>query len=153
MIYRTKRMTIPEYKEKKEIYELLGYKEVSYKEKGIYAIVKMSLDKKTKHYIELRMLERQVYRKGPPFFPIILFVVASFLCLSAFVISLSIALKDKVPFNLNANAIGWLLPSFAFLAACVIYTGFYFSINKSILEKGKLTKEEVKEIATKIISK
>lgn len=153
MIYKKKKMTIPEYKEKKEIFALLGYKEIDYKEKGIYAIVNFSLDNDSKHYRELRQLEHQIYRKGPPFFPIILFVIIAFSLLSAFVIVLADSYKNYVSFDLTKNALGFLLPAFAFLFATVIYTYFYFKINKILIEKDKTTKEQLKELVDKINSK
>jgi len=153
MIVKKRKMTIPEYREKKEIYELFGYKEEKYEEKGIYAYVTFSIDENGKHYLELRKLEQQLYRKGPPFFPIILFVACAFILLSLFVIYLAISIKDGTKFALEANAVGYLLPAFLFLSGCVLYTYFYFSINKKILEKGKPTKEQIIEMVNKIKSK
>lgn len=153
MIIKHKKLTIPEYRERKEIFELLGYEEISYKEKGTKAIVTLQIDESTKHYQELVKLERQIYRKGPPFFPIILFVVGSFVLLSMFVIFLAISWKDKTTFDIDAYAIGLLLPAFLSLLGCVIYTYFYFSINRFLLDKGKISKDQIKEMVNKIKNK
>ena len=153
MIYKKKRMTIPEYREKKEMYALLGYKEESYEEKGIYAHIVLSIDEDSKHFKQLQELERQIYRKGPPFFPIILFVVIAFTLLSIFVILLANSYKTYTSFNLVGNAVGFLVPAFIFLFATVVYTYFYFKINRALIEKGKTTKEQLKELVDKINSK
>jgi len=146
-------MSIPEYREKKEIYEILGYKEIKYVEKNYYAHVTFSYDENAKHYDEIRKIEADLNRKGPPFFPIILFVAAAFVFLSIFVILLAISLKDKTQFNIVGNSLGFLLPAFACLTSCVVYTYFYFSINKRILDKGKMSKEEIKTLVESLNKK
>lgn len=150
MITKTKRMTIPEYRERKEIYELLGYKEVSYKEKGIHCFVKMEIDNNNKYYGKMMNLEHQIYRKGPPFFPIFIFIGLSFALLSTFVILLAQSWRDKTTFDLTTNALIFLLPAFASLLGTVIYTYFYFGINKQIVESKTLSKEEIKVLVNHI---
>lgn len=153
MVRKTKRFSIPEYREKKEIFTLLGYKEIAYEEKGIRCKVTFELDNTDKNYLKLRQLEREIYRKGPPFFPIILFVVGAFVFLSIFVLILATNLKDGVKFDLNGNAIGLLLPAFSLLLACVIYTYVYFEINKKILSKTLTNKEEIIKLIKEITNK
>lgn len=153
MIYKKRKMTIPQYREKKELFELFGYKEESYEEKGIYAYVTLSIDENSKNYASLRKLENQIYRKGPPFFPIILFVAVAFILLSFFVIYLAISIKDKTPFDLVSYSFGFLFPAFACLLGCVIYTYFYFSINRRLVEKGQLTKEQIIDLVNNFKNK
>ena len=153
MVVVKKKFTIPEYREKKEIYEALGFKEKKVTEKGLYAYVFFKLNEKDPHYTELRKLEKDIYRKGPPFFPIILFVVAAFVFLSTFVIILAQSLKTDKNFDLLTNALSYLLPAFIFLGASAVYSYFYFMINKKIIEKGTTTKEEIMQIINKIKEK
>ena len=82
MIRVKKKLTLPEYRERKEVYELLGYKEISVEEKGYKAIVTYEIDETDKHYSAIRHLEKKLYRKGPPFLPVIVFVGIAFLLLS-----------------------------------------------------------------------
>lgn len=135
MLYRRKRFSIPEYREKKEIYELLGYKEVSYKEKGIHCYVKFELDETNKYYWKLRKLERQLFPKGPPFIPIVILVVIAFLLLSSFVIILARCIRDGVNFDLASNACAYLLPALIALFLDVVYTFIYLRINQRIIEE------------------
>lgn len=153
MIYKKKKMTIPEYRENKELFELLGYHQESYKEKGFKATVILSIDETDKHYLELRELEKDIFRKGPPFFPIIAFVSIAFTFLSIFVVLLANSYKTYTSFDLVGNALGFLLPAFAFLFGTVIYTYFYFKIHRMLIEKGKTTKDQIKELVEKIKSK
>ena len=44
MIVKKKKFTIPEYREKKGIYEILGYQEIGYQEKGINCLVTLQID-------------------------------------------------------------------------------------------------------------
>lgn len=150
MIRKNVKLTIPQYRERKEIFEALGYKEISYKEKDFCAYVSLEIDENIPHYEELRRLERSLYRKGPSFYPIILMIVVCFVLLSTFVILLA---KEKSNFDLVSNAIGLLLPSFAILLADVLYTYFYFSINRKIIERGHPTKESILESIEQIKSK
>lgn len=132
MITVKKKMTIPEYRERKPLYETLGYKEIDAKEKDYKITVTMEIDETDKHYPELMKLERRIFRKGPPFFPVMIFVVLSFVLLSVFVIILA---RDKASFNLTYNALSYLLPAFTSLALAVVYTILYFSINKRIIDE------------------
>ena len=150
MINRTRRFTVPEYREKKEIYELLGFKEVSVKEKGIYAYVKFQIDETSKHYHQLTKLEKQIYPKGPTFLPIILFVFGAFTLLSIFVVLFVKSVHDKTDFDYIGNVLSFFIPSFALLLADVIYTYFYFKIHRSIIERGQLSKEQIIEMVKKI---
>ena len=143
MIRKKKKFSVPEYREKKEIYEELGYKEVSYQEKGTRCYVTLENDQKDPHFYELRNYENSIWRKGPPFFPIIIFIVVAFTLLSIFVILLSISWKNSADFPLLANALSLLLPALLCMLGCVVYTYFYFDINKKILERGSPNKEEI----------
>ena len=120
MITKTKKFTIPEYREKKAIYEVLGYKELSYQEKGVNCIVKMQIDEKETNYHELRKLEHEIFPKGPSFAPIILLVVVAFVFISVFVIMLGRSVRDGTSFDLIDNFLGFLLPAFIILFLDVI---------------------------------
>lgn len=140
MISKKVKLTIPQYRERKEIFEALGYKEVSCIEKGIYAHVKYEIDENQPHYQELRQFEKTLFKKGPTFAPIILLVVVAFVFLSVFVILLA---QQKSDFDLVANAVSFLLPAFICLLLDVIYTYFYFTINKRIIERGPQSKADI----------
>ena len=132
MITVKKKMTIPEYRERKKMYELLGYKEVEVKNSDYKTVVTLEIDETDKHYPELMKVERRLFRKGPPFFPVMIFVALSFVFLSVFVIILA---RDGEHFDLTSNAFSYLLPAFLSLAAAVIYSILYFSINKKIIDE------------------
>lgn len=140
MIRRKIKLTIPQYRERKEIFDALGYREVNYLEKGINAIVTQEIDENEPHYVELRKFERGLYRKGPSFLPIILLVFIAFALLSTFVILLA---QQGQSFDLTSNALSFLLPAFTVLFLDVLYTYFYFSINKRIIEKSKVSKPSI----------
>ena len=145
MITKIKKFSIPEYREKKAIYEVLGYKEISYKEKGINCIVKMQIDDKENNYHALRKLEHEIFPKGPSFIPIILLVVISFVLISLFVIMLGESVKDSTKFDLVGNSLSYLLPAFIILFLDVVYTFIYFKIHRRLIEKGSLSKEFIYE--------
>ena len=105
MIQIKKKLTLPEYRERQEVYKTLGYKEVNAVEKGYHVIVTYEVDETDKHYSAIRHLEKKLYRKGPSFLPVILFVGLAFVLLSDF---------------------------FSFSLAFV-YTYLYFNINKRII--------------------
>ena len=145
MITKTKKFTIPEYREKKAIYEVLGYQELSYQEKGINCIVKMQIDEKETNYHELRKLEHEIYPKGPSFAPIILLVIVAFVFISVFVIMLGRSVRDGTSFDLIDNFLEFLLPAFIILFLDVVYTFIYFKIHRRLIEKGSLSKEFIYE--------
>lgn len=147
MITVKKKMTMPEYRERKSVYETLGYKEVKVEEKGYKVVAYYEVDETDKHYPEIAKLERKLYRKGPPFFPVMIFVGIAFILLSVFVIILA---RDGAHFNLTANALAYLLPAFTSLALAVIYTALYFSINKRIIDEGPYLRENLSSIVKKI---
>ena len=132
MITVKKKMTIPEYRERKKMYELLGYKEVKVENKDYKTIVTLEIDETDKHYPELMRVERKLFRRGPPFFPVMIFVALSFVFLSVFVIILA---RDGDHFDLVTNALSYLLPAFTTLALAVVYTILYFHINKKIIDE------------------
>lgn len=132
MITVKKKMTIPEYRERKKMYELLGYKEVKVENKDYKTTVTFEIDETDKHYPELMRVERKLFRKGPPFFPVMIFVALSFVFLSVFVIILA---RDGDHFDLVTNALSYLLPAFTTLALAVVYTILYFHINKKIIDE------------------
>lgn len=140
MLTKKVKLTIPQYRERREIFEALGYKEVNCIEKGIYAHVKYEIDENGPHYQELRQFERTLFKKGPSFAPIILLVVIAFVLLSIFVILLA---QQKSNFDLVTNAVSFLLPAFTCLLLDVIYTYFYFTINKRIIERGPQSKQDI----------
>lgn len=150
MIRVKKKLTLPEYRERKEVYELLGYKEVSLEEKGYKVIVTYEIDETDKHYSAIRHLEKKLYRKGPSFLPVILFVGIAFLLLSLFVIFMAF---KKDAFDLVSNALGFLLPAFVSLAFAVIYTYLYFNINKRIIEESPYLKANLSSIVNSIKNK
>ena len=150
MIRVKKKLTLPEYRERKEVYELLGYKEVSLEEKGYKVIVTYEIDETDKHYSAIRHLEKKLYRKGPSFLPVILFVGIAFLLLSLFVIFMAVK-RDQ--FDLLSNALGFLIPAFVSLALAVIYTYLYFNINKRIIEESPYLKANLSSIVNSIKNK
>ena len=150
MIRIKKKLTLPEYRERKEVYELLGYKEISLEEKGYKVIVTYEIDETDKHYSAIRHLEKKLYRKGPSFLPVILFVGIAFLLLSLFVIFMAF---KKDAFDLVSNALGFLLPAFVSLALAVIYTYLYFNINKRIIEESPYLKANLSSIVNSIKNK
>lgn len=150
MIRVKKKLTLPEYRERKEVYELLGYKEVSLEEKGYKVIVTYEIDETDKHYSAIRHLEKKLYRKGPSFLPVILFVGIAFLLLSLFVIFMAF---KKDAFDLVSNALGFLLPAFVSLALAVVYTYLYFNINKRIIEESPYLKANLPSIVNSIKNK
>ena len=150
MIRVKKKLTLPEYRERKEVYELLGYKEVSLEEKGYKVIVTYEIDETDKHYSAIRHLEKKLYRKGPSFLPVILFVGIAFLLLSLFVIFMAF---KKDAFDLVSNALGFLLPAFVSLALAVVYTYLYFNINKRIIEESPYLKANLSSIVNSIKNK
>ena len=150
MIRIKKKLTLPEYRERKSVYETLGYKEISVEEKGYHAIVTFEVDETDKHYPAIKHLEKKLYRKGPSFFPVILFVGISFVLLSIFVIFMAV---EGERFNLIANALGFLIPAFASLALAVVYTYLYISINKRIVEEAPYLKANLSSIVDSIKNK
>lgn len=132
MITVKKKMTIPEYRERKRLYELLGYKELNVETNDYKAFITLEIDETDKHYPELMKVERRIFRKGPPFFPVMIFVALSFVMLSIFVIFLA---RDGEHFDLTSNALSYLLPAFASLACAVGYTILYFSVNKKLIQE------------------
>lgn len=151
MITVKKKLTLPEYRERKEVYETLGYKEIKVEEINDFKVcVTYEVDNEDPYYPTLRRLERKLYRKGPLFFPVILMVLISFGLLSTFVIILA---RDGENFDLVSNALAFLLPAFTVLALDVLYTFFYFSINKKIMEESPLSKEDITSIVNKIKNK
>ncbi|MCR4910946.1 MAG: hypothetical protein K5925_00245 [Bacilli bacterium] len=146
MIKKVVRFSIPEYREKKEMYEALGYKEVASKEHGGYKIaVTYEMDETPEHYKEIRKIEKRITVKGPIFLPIILFVIGAFILLSCFVIALGRSMRDSAPFDLTTNALSYLLPAFILLFADVVYTYFYFKINRRLMLIPKPTIEEIEQ--------
>ena len=147
------KFSIPEYREKKDIYEWLGYKEISSVEKGYKTTVTFEIDDKEPHYKELMEVEKDLNRVGPPFIPIILFVIGAFILLSIYVLVFIHSIKYGEYFDFIANSISFFVPAFILLLLDVVYTYFYFRINREILKKGRPTKEEIKEIIDKIKQK
>ena len=141
---------IPEYQEKLIIFETLGYEELEYQEKGIKCKVTFNIPGDKQRVRRLRQIERLYMRKGPSFIPIILMALLSFVLLSLFVIFLAIAIKDGKPFDLNANAVGYLLPAFFFLALDTVYTAIYFKIHNLILHQEKPSIEDLKRLVESI---
>jgi len=140
MIRKKIKLTIPQYRERKEVYEALGYKEISCIEKGINAHVVYEIDENAPHYLELKEYSKKLYRRGPTFVPIILLVVFAFVLLSVFAILFA---EQKENFDLTSNAVAFLLPAFLFLFIDVIYTYIYFAFNRRIIEAKFKTKEEI----------
>ena len=152
MIRIKKKLTLPEYRERKPVYETLGYKEISVEEKGYHAIVTFEVDETDKHYPAIKHLEKKLYRKGPSFFPVILFVGISFVLLSIFVIFMATE-GETFKNNLVAYALGFLIPAFVSLALAVVYTYLYISINKRIVEEAPYLKANLSSIVDSIKNK
>ncbi len=150
MIQIKKKFTPPEYLERKSVYETLGYKEVKVENKKEKVYVTYEVDETDKHYVEIRNLEKKLYRKGPSFLPVILFVAASFTLLSLFVILLA---RDGEKFDLTNNALAFLLPAFTLLALSVVYTYIYFRLNKKIIEESPRLVANLSNIVKEIRSK
>ena len=144
------KFTIPEYREKKPSYLKMGYVEVDYHEKGVNAIVDLEIDTTPKRYRELRKLEKYLNKKGPTFWPIILFVAVAFALLTTYTILAARGIRGTGDFDFTANAIAFLIPAGLVLLGDVIYTYFYFKINQRIMERFNPTPEEFDEMAEKI---
>lgn len=145
------KFTIPEYREKKEIYELLGYKEIATKEKGYKIYVTFEFDEKAPHYKEYKNIVNTYLRaKGPVFFPIILGMFLSFILLSCFTIVLGESIRNGTSFDLRQNALNWLLPTGITIVTNVAYTIIYFKLNQAIMARDKLTKEQISLMIDKI---
>lgn len=153
MITKKKTFSIPEYREKKGIYEILGYQEIDYKESGINCTVTLQIDENGKNYKALAKLEREIFPKGPSFIPIILLVAVAFALISIFVIFLGRSIRDGAKFDLTSNFLGFLLPAFIILFLDVIYTLFYFKVHRHLIEKGSLSKEFIYEKVEEIKSR
>ena len=144
-------MTLPEYRGRIGVYEALGFKEVKQEQVSEYKIcITFVIDEKNPCYPEIRKIERKLYRKGPPFFPVILLVLISFALLSAFV---AILARDGENFDLTKYALAFLLPAFICLTLDVLYTAFYYHLNKKIIEEAPLNKEDITSIVNKIRNK
>lgn len=151
MIKVKKTLTLPEYRERKSVYETLGYKEIEVKEISDFKVqVTYEVDNEDHYYPTLRRLERKLYRKGPPFFPVIIMVLVSFVLLSIFVVLLA---KEGENFDLLSYSLSLLLPAFLVLLADVLYTYFYFSINKKIIEEAPIYKRDIASIVNRIRNK
>ena len=151
MVTFKKKLTLPEYRERKEIYKTLGYKEIKVEEISDFKVrVTYEADDKDPCYPTIRRLERKMYRQGPSFWPVIVMVLMAFGLLSTFVILLA---KEGEKFDLVSNALAFLLPAFTILALDVLYTILYFSINKKIIEESPIYKSDVASIVEKIRNK
>ena len=144
MIKKVVHFSQPEYREKKEIYDILGYKEVDKKEYGYKVKVTFEVDESHKNYKELAKIEKSINVKGPIFLPIILFVIGAFVLLSVFVIEFAKSLHNGTDFDVVGNALAYLIPAFSLLLMDVIYTYFYFKINHRLMANPKPTLEEIK---------
>ena len=144
------KLTIPQYRERKEIIEALGYKEISYIEKRYYAKVTLEIDENMPHYAELRALGKRLYAKGPSFAPILLLVIVAFILLSSFVMVFA---KEKSNFDLLSNALAFILPAVIVLLLDVGYTYYYFVTNKRIIDQGVPKKDEILKMIEEIKSK
>ena len=140
---KTVRFTIPEYKEKKELYRLLGYQEYYVKEKGYKVIVTYQIDTTKEKYREIKKVAKMVDSKGPVFYPIILLMFVSFILLSTFVIILADAIWNGTEFNVLVNCLSFVLPAFVTFLVNAIYAYFYFIINQKIMLYGKVSKEDI----------
>lgn len=140
MLRRKIKLTIPQYRERKAIFDALGYKEVAYVEKKYYAHVTQAIDETDPKYPELRKFEKTLYVKGPTFLPIILLVILAFVLLTVFVILFA---EERGNFDLVSRALEFLLPAFLCMLLDVIYTYFYFTINKRIIDQGLPNKTEI----------
>ena len=150
MITKKKKFTLPEYRERKPIYEKLGYKEVSSEIKDTKIVVIFEIDETNPHYPEIAKLERKLYPKGPSFIPIIGFVVVTFALLSVFMVLLA---KEGKDFDLVANGLAFILPALISLFLDVAYTYFYFTMHRKIIENAPLNIEDITSIVDKLKNK
>ena len=144
------KFSIPEYREKKDLYKEMGYREVDYREKGINCVVELEIETTREKYREFRDIERHINRQGPTFLPILLLVIVAFALLSIFTVYAARSIRDGVAFDIVGNALAFLLPAAVVLGLDVVYTSFYFKINAKITEGYSPTKEELIEIIRKI---
>ena len=133
---------IAEYTEKKELYEACGYQEIAYAENGIHCNVTFEIDNREKHYDELKRLAKTLKRKGPPFYPVFIFVFISFVLLSVFMVLLVKSIHHDIKFETWINVLTFLLPALLSLGLGVLYTILYFRINQRILLEGPVVRED-----------
>ena len=150
MVTIKKKLSLPEYRERKSVYETLGYKEIKAEQKKYKVVVTYEVDDSVPYYHDIRKLERKLYRKGPSFLPVLFFVAVSFTLLSVFVVLLA---KEGNDFDLLSNSLGFLLPAFIMLALAVAYTYLYFTINRRIIEESPYLKENLTSIISDIKNK
>ena len=151
MIEFKRKLTIPEYRERAEIYSSLGYQEVSSVEHGYKVTVTYKVEGKAEeHYKELVKYEKSIYHKGPSFIPIIALVVAAFALITVYVVLMA----DRGQyFDIVPSALGLLLPAGILLLLDVVYTYFYFTINLKLVKDPRPNKDEIKKRAEEITSK
>ena len=150
MIKRKEKFYIPEYREKKEAYELLGFKEKVYKEKGINCVVTFEIEDFYLHNRHLKELKRRMNRKGPTFYPVFILIGLAFILLSVFVILLGYSYTHNQSFDLIANSLTLLLPAFILIAGDVAYMIYYFKAHERLIQEGPISPriivEEIKKV-------
>ena len=151
MIEFKRKLTIPEYRERSEVYSLLGYQETFQREHGYKVTVTYQVEGKyEEHYKELLKYEKTIYKKGPSFLPIIFLVVAAFALITIYVVLMA----DRGQyFDIVPNALGFLLPAGILLLSDVVYTYFYFTINLKLVKDPRPNKDDIKKKVEEIISK
>lgn len=65
------KLTIPQYREREDIFKALGYREIRYNEKGIHAYVTMEIEDNSPYYSELREYERTLFAFMSSFFSLL----------------------------------------------------------------------------------
>ncbi len=151
MIEFKRTLTVPEFRERSEVYSALGYRVVSQKEKGYKTKITFKVeDKYEEHFHEIHRFEKSIYRKGPSFLPIIFLVIAAFALITVYVVLMA----DRGQyFDIVPSALEFLLPAGILLISDVIYTYFYFSINLKLVKEPKPNIDDIKTRVEQIISK
>ena len=143
-------LSYPQYRERNDIYLAAGYKLVSTVEKETKVKVTYEIDDKDPHYHELKHYLRNLYSKGPSFYPIIFFALVAFVFLSVYAILLA---RDRKSFDVLQNVLNYILPAAIFMFVDVLYIVFYYYRNKSIILSHPNSREDIFKEIEKIKNK
>ena len=143
-------MSYPKYRERNDIYLAAGYKKISSVEKETKVKVVYEIDDKDPHYRDLKRYLRNLYSKGPSFYPIFILALIVFVFLSVYAILL---VRDKKDFDVLQNVLNYILPASLFLGLDVLYIIFYYYRNKSIILSRPTSREDIFKEIEKIKNK
>ena len=107
-------------------------------------------DDKDPHYHEIKHYLRNLYSKGPSFYPIIFFALVAFVFLSVYAILLA---RDRKSFDVLQNVLNYILPAGIFMFLDVLYIIFYYYRNKSIILSHPNSREDIFKEIEKIKNK